>query len=1093
MTTSVATAMQNKVNALQGEAHFFEDSLSPAKVKEYLARTKESDKLKGMKWLLAMVSKGKDMSELFSDVVKNVVVKSVEVKKMVYIFLVHYADASPTCRELALLSINSFQKDLAASNQLIRALALRVMTSIRVPDIIQIQLLAVRKCASDNSPYVRKCAATAIPKIYALDKEQGPELHRIIEKLLKDGSTMVLGSAVAAFAEVCPKMYALIHPVFRKLCHLLADIDEWGQIILLNVLAFYVRNHFTDPNRMKAKLSSDRNSVPISTPTVQTNQVKRTKRRVLKKAFYSDEEDESVSEDEEIPPTVTPAVPFKSSTFNGIGQSEGGIMASEQDIGSANLDEDHRLVLRVSLPLLKSRNCGVVLAVCAFHFNCGTITDAVEQQLAKALVRILKSKRELQFSVLGAIRSMSAQRPKMFEPYLKDFFVKGTDPLFVSSIKLDILCNIATSSKWDMATPPSWSVVLSEFQSYTRHGNKKFASRSIRSATQIAAVHADALAPTIHALATIMLSSSDNYVIEASIEGLCHLLRRREQCDGREVVIIAQKLANSLNGKKSGFESERAKACAVYLIGEFFEEVGVDVVPDLVRMLAKNFTALEKEVKLQTISLVFKLSLEMTESEAIQSLAAHVLQLARFDLSPDIRDQSRLLASLLGLAAGDASDPKSLVALRERAPFIIQRVKPFARIDTMQGTSLLAGSISSAVGYKVNGYEDLPPWSQVKTDGALRNPPPSNNNSESPVGKKIESGSNDETSESSYSGSESTSGTSESEYDSSSDGSSSEDSSSLSEENESSESGSDNSSELNGEPNIETGEGIGLLNLNESITVPGHTYGMLQETNPPLSLPATFLPVPLNNIPMNIPGNVASFTPKPTLPEGSYKESLLRKQTTGGLEAEYVYLRSLPSVNVSTILRIVLYFSNESDSNFRHIRAVPPRDGTPFVGWGEIQILGPKEKAKVELGIDFGGRVKTVRFEVRTDRGSHMVSITPPQGELICPTMLSPSEYLCVAKELGGLNEITNEFVLKELSLQYVHDGIVRAVNVGFVDGSLGQCTFAGVSLGGGQKERVLVELRWDSQSGKATLRVESDSASLPMLLGPVILKSFQN
>ena len=47
-------------------------------------------------------------------------------------YLVHYADATVTCRELALLSINSFQKDLAATNQLIRALALRVMTSIRV-------------------------------------------------------------------------------------------------------------------------------------------------------------------------------------------------------------------------------------------------------------------------------------------------------------------------------------------------------------------------------------------------------------------------------------------------------------------------------------------------------------------------------------------------------------------------------------------------------------------------------------------------------------------------------------------------------------------------------------------------------------------------------------------------------------------------------------------------------------------------------------------------------------------------------------------------------------------------------------------------
>lgn len=79
--------------------------------------TQDIDKLKGMKWLLAMVSKGRDVSEFFSDVVKNMAVRSVEVKKMVYIYLVHYADNDSQCRELALLSINSFQNDLRGSNQ----------------------------------------------------------------------------------------------------------------------------------------------------------------------------------------------------------------------------------------------------------------------------------------------------------------------------------------------------------------------------------------------------------------------------------------------------------------------------------------------------------------------------------------------------------------------------------------------------------------------------------------------------------------------------------------------------------------------------------------------------------------------------------------------------------------------------------------------------------------------------------------------------------------------------------------------------------------------------------------------------------------
>jgi len=57
-----------------------------------------------------MMSKGRDVSMFFPDVVKNVVSPSLEVKKLVYMFLVRYAEVK---QELALLAINSFQKDMA--------------------------------------------------------------------------------------------------------------------------------------------------------------------------------------------------------------------------------------------------------------------------------------------------------------------------------------------------------------------------------------------------------------------------------------------------------------------------------------------------------------------------------------------------------------------------------------------------------------------------------------------------------------------------------------------------------------------------------------------------------------------------------------------------------------------------------------------------------------------------------------------------------------------------------------------------------------------------------------------------------------------
>jgi AP-3 complex subunit beta len=86
--------------------------------------------------------------------------------------------------------------------------------------IVPIVMLAIRDSSSDMSPYVRKTAAHAIPKlywylilllrslfhdyliIYSLDPDQKEELVTVLDKLLADRTTLVVGSAVMAFEEV---------------------------------------------------------------------------------------------------------------------------------------------------------------------------------------------------------------------------------------------------------------------------------------------------------------------------------------------------------------------------------------------------------------------------------------------------------------------------------------------------------------------------------------------------------------------------------------------------------------------------------------------------------------------------------------------------------------------------------------------------------------------------------------------------------------------------------------------------------------------------------------------------------------------------
>nr|XP_057920069.1 AP-3 complex subunit beta-1 isoform X1 [Doryrhamphus excisus] len=354
-------------------------------LKEMLESNKESLKLEAMKRIVGLIAKGKNASELFPAVVKNVASKNIELKKLVYVYLVRYAEEQ---QDLALLSISTFQRALKDPNQLIRASALRVLSSIRVPIIVPIMMLAIKEAASDLSPYVRKTSAHAIQKLYSLDPEQKEQLIEVIEKLLKDKSTLVAGSVVMAFEEVCPDRIDLIHKNYRKLCNLLVDVEEWGQVVIISMLTRYARTQFTSPWQEGAVF--DENDV---------------------KTFYDSDSEEK---------------------------------RCQMDAKPYVMDPDHRLLLRNTKPLLQSRNTAVVMSVAQLYWHL-----APKQEVGivtKSLVRLLRSHREVQYVVLQNIATMSIQRKGMFEPFMKSFYVRSTDTTHIKTLKLEILTNLANEA-----------------------------------------------------------------------------------------------------------------------------------------------------------------------------------------------------------------------------------------------------------------------------------------------------------------------------------------------------------------------------------------------------------------------------------------------------------------------------------------------------------------------------------------------------------------------------------------------------------------------------------------------------------------------
>ncbi len=63
----------------------------------------------------------------------------------------------------------------------------------------------------------------------------------------RDTAPQVLGSAITVFNEVCPERLELLHPHYRKLCQVLPDVDEWGQIAIMGTLLRYARTQFLNP------------------------------------------------------------------------------------------------------------------------------------------------------------------------------------------------------------------------------------------------------------------------------------------------------------------------------------------------------------------------------------------------------------------------------------------------------------------------------------------------------------------------------------------------------------------------------------------------------------------------------------------------------------------------------------------------------------------------------------------------------------------------------------------------------------------------------------------------------------------------------
>nr|XP_018264749.1 AP-3 complex subunit beta [Kwoniella dejecticola CBS 10117]OBR86907.1 AP-3 complex subunit beta [Kwoniella dejecticola CBS 10117] len=630
----------------------------------------ERERLEGMKRIIAGISKGRDMEGFFAQVVKNVVSPSIEIRKLVYIYLLRFAS---TNSDLLLLSINTFQKDLSDPSPLIRSMSLRVLTSIRVPVIQGIVMLGLKKLVTDRNPWVRKTVAGGLAKVYEMDSSSLPQLIPLLQTLLSSPSPLTLGATLTAFTEICPDRLDLLHPYYRHIIKLLVDADEWGQSVALSVLTRYARVMLEQPPN-------------------------------------SDGE----SEDE----------------FSGI-------------------DEDLAMFLHFIKPLFQSRNPAVVLATANAYYHLAPSSHTIIGQdlLVKPLLRLAgsSSDRRVGKEAVGALTwevlaSMAEQRPWLFKKHHESFLLHSADSTFIQESKLRAL--IALVDKENA------QVSLREFKHYIRFPETSTAEEAVRALGYIVRSQPEVAASGLRSLMKLLKSQRDTLVAQAVIVLKSVIL----STSLGSALPSPQKLVAKLARQLDGITNPKARASVYWLVGQFAAAEpstesekkglgweGVELwVPDILRKGIKGFTDEASQSKLQIITLASKLLVLSPSSSQLNLMSTYLFSLARYDSDYDVRDRARFLHALLrgvrddkvpttnGREQDTASDEDEedrggVVLRREQVKVVLLGKREIgSSVETRIASDYQVGSMSRITGKKLNGYEDLPEWTDDPTDSSLR-------------------------------------------------------------------------------------------------------------------------------------------------------------------------------------------------------------------------------------------------------------------------------------------------------------------------------------------------------------------------------------
>ncbi|KAH8741921.1 beta adaptin [Cryptosporidium ryanae] len=561
-------------------------------LKEELHSTSKEKKKDAVKKVIAAMTVGKDVSPLFPDVINCMQTGCIEIKKLVYLYIINYAKVQP---ELAILAVNTFFKDSMDSNPLIRALAIRTMGYIRLEQITEYLVEPLRRSCHDKDPYVRKTAAICISKLYdispTLMEEQG--FFHLLKDMLRDQNAMVVANAVASLMEIYE-----------------TSLNK-GDVL----------NYLSGKNNVE----DDLNKVEDSYSNDNSN---------FYKIMFSEVEKQQIL-----------------MALNEC--SEWGQVYILNSVSEWNIktEKESEMIIERLTSRLSHANSAVVLSAVRAILNTmrslnenNNVIPGIIKKLRPCLVTLLTTTSpEIQYVVLRNVQLIIQSNPKFFESEIKIFFCKYNDPVYIKIEKLNLL--------YRLVNVDTAGTLLKELKEYSTDTNVEFSRNAIRIISLVSIKVRESSSICIKILTELMSNSRQDHIIQEGIISLKDILRSQPNL-GSLVVPNLWDISESIVEP----ESRSSFVWIIGEIYEYSfennenESISKEDINNMLNNYLQYFVDVFLEelpqVQLQILTTIVKCFLKSPISN--QQLVTDIFRLATTNVeNPDVRDRAFIYWRLL--------------------------------------------------------------------------------------------------------------------------------------------------------------------------------------------------------------------------------------------------------------------------------------------------------------------------------------------------------------------------------------------------------------------------------------------------------------